>query len=491
MQTHPAAPEFASPTVRCVLELLANHKECEWIEFKENNSDPEMIWRLISALSNSALIAAKPFGFAVWGVKDHSREIVGTTFDPRNHQHGRLLLHLANNLDPNPDPVFDDLTIRGNRLCLLRVPAASGRPVRYKGEAYLRIDESVTQAKSHPTHEARLFQLLNQTPWETRPASQHHEPMQVLGLLNFQRFFELTTQPIPTSEHEAHRKLESEGIVRSEVGSSAITNLGAILFATDLASFAHLGFKKLRVVVYAGKDRAQIARQREFDQGYAACFRDVIEWITAQLPGNEHIGRVFRESVPMFPPEALREIVANALIHQDFSIAGARPLVEIFDGRIEIYNPGRPLVEPVRFLDSAPRSRNSAIAFLMRRMNICEELGSGIDRVLRAVEMFQLPAPRFESDNDGVRVVMYAHLDYTHMTSDDKVRAVYQHAGLRHVCGEGPMTNATLRRRFGMSEAQQSSLSKVIAQAVKEGLIKRHPPESTSKKHAQYLPFWA
>ena len=76
----------------------------------------------------------------------------------------------------------------------------------------------------------------------------------------------------------------------------------------------------------------------------------------ALIPSNEVIDRSLRKAVPMFPAIAVRELVSNALIHQDFSVTGAGPMVEIFDDRIEITNPGEPLVNTDRFVD-AHRSR--------------------------------------------------------------------------------------------------------------------------------------
>lgn len=73
------------------------------------------------------------------------------------------------------------------------------------------------------------------------------------------------------------------------------------------------------------------------------------------LPHNEHIGKVFHEEKPLYPSIAIRELIANALIHQDMTITGAGPLIEMFRDRLEITNPGQPLVSPERFLDSPPR----------------------------------------------------------------------------------------------------------------------------------------
>lgn len=97
----------------------------------------------------------------------------------------------------------------------------------------------------------------------------------------------------------------------------------------------------------------------------------------------------------MYPEIIIRELIPNALIHQDFRISGSGPMLEIFKDRIEIFNLGRPLVDTERFIDSQPRSRNEDLAALMRRINICEERGSGIDKVVAATEQAFLPAPEF------------------------------------------------------------------------------------------------
>jgi ATP-dependent DNA helicase RecG len=95
----------------------------------------------------------------------------------------------------------------------------------------------------------------------------------------------------------------------------------------------------------------------------------------------------------MYPEIAVRELIANALIHQNFSVTGVGPMIEIFANRMEITNPGIPLVQTDRFLDSPPRSRNETLASIMRRIGICEERGSGVDKIIFETELYQLPAP--------------------------------------------------------------------------------------------------
>jgi len=199
------------------------------------------------------------------------------------------------------------------------------------------------------------------------------------------------------------------------------------------------------------------------------------------------IFQAFRTETPLFPPIAIRELVANALIHQDMTITGAGPLIELFRDRLEITNPGKPLISPDRFLDTAPRSRNEVLASLMRRMRICEEQGTGIDKVIAAVELFQLPAPDFRVEDYALRTILYAPRRFADMSADERVRACYQHAALKFLNGER-MKNSTLRERFGIEARNAAQVSQAIRLAQKRELIRPADPE---RPQSAYLPFWA
>jgi len=192
----------------------------------------------------------------------------------------------------------------------------------------------------------------------------------------------------------------------------------------------------------------------------------------------------------MYPARAIRELVANALFHQDFSLTGTGPAIEVFEDRLEVCNPGLPLIDPLRFIDHAPRSRNEILAELMRRLGICEERGSGFDKVITDVELFQLPAPDIRTDNTHTRVILFGHKDLSKMDQKDRIRACYQHCCLLHV-SNGVMTNTTLRERFGISEKDYPVASRIIRETIESKLVKLEDPQSKSKKHAKYVPFWA
>jgi predicted HTH transcriptional regulator len=246
----------------------------------------------------------------------------------------------------------------------------------------------------------------------------------------------------------------------------------------------------MRIIVYKGPNRVETLREEQMERGYAAGFQSLIDYLNSQLPQNEHIGRALRAQVRMYPELAIRELVANALIHQDFWMTGTGPMIEVFTDRIEITNPGTPLIDPMRFIDQPPQSRNEDLAAFMRRVNICEERGSGIDKVIFHVEMFQLPAPDFYVTDKHTRAVLFAHRKLGEMAPQDRIRACYQHAGLQWVSND-QMTNASLRKRFGISDQNAAQASRIIRDTLAAGLIKESDPTNTSRRHSRYVPFWA
>jgi predicted HTH transcriptional regulator len=122
-------------------------------------------------------------------------------------------------------------------------------------------------------------------------------------------------------------------------------------------------------------------------------------------------------------------------------------------------------------------------------MGICEERGSGIDKVVFEVEFYQLPAPLFEVAGESTRAVLFAHRSLAKMNREERIRACYLHACLRYVSHEF-LTNTSLRQRFGIDEKNSAMASRLIKEAVEAGKI---VPENdaASKKHMRYVPHWA
>ncbi len=487
--TAPRSPHYLADLVR---QLCALPHETEWVEFKANNWNPELIGQYISALANSAVIHAKSHGYVLWGVKDVTHDLVGTNFVPGSAKKGNEPIDawLARLLDPQVHFGFEEVEVDGFRIVVLKVQPATSRPIAFQNHQFIRIGSSTRKLRKHPAKEEQLWRLLLDSAFEDGIAAEHLDGQDILQALDYPTYFQLLGAPLPDGRDAILKALVHDQLVKpNQAGGYDITNLGAILFAHQLAEFPSLRRKAVRVIRYRGSGRMEAEREQEGGKGYATGFKGLVSYVHAWTPSNEVLGPAFRREMPMFPSVAIRELIANALIHQDFSTTGTGPMIEIFDRRLEISNPGEPLVDTMRFLDSQPRSRNERLASLMRRLNICEERGTGIDKVVDAVESFALPAPVFENPPGSTRAKLFAHKPLREMDRQERLHACYMHACLRHVTQE-PMTNSSVRARFEIADKNASIASRLLADAVDEGLIVIADPAVGSRSR-RYLPFWA
>ena len=428
----------------------------------------------------------------MWGVSDGKHSIIGTQFSPKTTKVGNEELEnwLLHELSPRIHFQFFEVKVEGLSVVLLEIGRASRQPVQFKGNEFIRVGSYKKRLKDFPEKERALWHIFDRYPFESSMAAERVSGEEVLKLLDYPAFFDLLKLPLPESRAGLLEALANDSLIAPcEASGWDITNLGAILLAKRIDSFTALKRKPIRVIQYRGNNRIETIKEYVLVKGYASGFEGLIEYINGLLPSNELIGQALRKKVPMFPELAVRELVANALIHQDFSIAGASPMVEIFADRIEVTNPGKPLVDTYRFVDTPPRSRNEALAALMRRFGICEERGSGWDKVVFQTELYQLPAPLLEATSDHTRVVLFAHRPLTKMDKADRVRAVYLHACLRYVNREN-MTNTSIRERFGIEQRNLALASRLIREAVDSGLVLPYDP-SAAPKLMRYIPFWA
>ncbi len=291
---------------------------------------------------------------------------------------------------------------------------------------------------------------------------------QVIGLLDTQAYFDLLDISYPTSRDDVLELLQNAGLILANGEEWDITNLAAILLAKEFNEFPHaLARKAPRFVQYEGTNKLKTKTEITGHKGFAVGFAGLIEFVHSAAPQNEYLETAIRQEIKMFPKQALRELVANALVHQDFSETGTSVMIEMYQDRVEISSPGTPEIPLERFLDEN-RSRNERLADLMRQFGICEEKGSGIDKVVSAAEFFQLPAPDFRVGHVRTTAVLFAHQDFAQMSKADRIRACFQHCVLQYISGKR-LSNQSLRERFGLENTGTGSAttSQVIA-ATKE-----------------------
>lgn len=475
-----------------VKELCKLPKEVGWVEFKHNNCEPQMIGEDISALANSATLCDKDYAYMIWGVDDKTHQIVGTTVRLQLAKKGEQELEnwLRYLLSNNADFEFMETDVDGAHVELIRIHKAMNEPVAFQKMDYIRSGSYTKKLHEFPVFRAQLWDKLRNSQFEDVCVKVDLRYEDIVRQLQIDSYFTLLNIPQPTDEKGTmHYLLEDDIAIKQDNGLYSITNLGAILFAKNLNEFGRLGRKAFRVVQYQGVNRLSIQKEETFNIGYAVGFESVVRYVSALLPSNEDTNKVQLTTKSKFPLAAIREAIANSLIHQDLYVTGSAPVVEIFDNRVEVTNPGTPLVDVLRIIDNPPKSRNEKLASLMRRLKMCEELGRGWDRMVLACEMQYMAAPRIEVFQESTKVTLFTEIDYTNIPMEDKLWSCYLHACLMYIQGDA-LTNKSLRDRFGVKESLAGSISRLIKEATDKNLIKALDPE-TAKRYMKYIPIWA
>jgi ATP-dependent DNA helicase RecG len=466
-------------TVAQIDAWRASHSEHQNLEFKEAKMqfDNRKLYKYCVALANEG------GGHLLLGVQDQPpRKVVGTAaFNDPVAMAAKLFQAVGFRVD------IEEVTHPDGRVVVFHIPSRPrGTAFQHEGAYLMRAGQELV-----PMSEDRLRVIFaeGQPDWLSEAATKGCDDAKVVELLDTQAYFDLLHLPYPSERAGVLQRFESEQFVRRHTGGWTISHLGAILFAKQLDQFGRLSRKAPRVIVYEGTGKLKTKSDRAVMRGYVAGFRDLVELVYGLVPSNEVIEQALRREVKMFPEIAVRELVANALIHQDFNETGASVMIELYDNRMEISNPGLPSISPDRFIDEY-QSRNEQLADVMRRLGICEEKGSGVDKVIRAVEDYQLPAPDFRVGELRTTAVLFAHLDFDAMNRNDRIRAAYQHCCLQYILSE-QMTNQSLRQRFKLPESKSATVSQIITATMKSGKIKRPDTAQKSPRYRSYIPFWA
>ena len=378
----------------------------------------------------------------------------------------------------------------GSPVLLIEVPAADGVPVRFEDEEWIRIGFRTERLANFPEKERLLWRSFGKESFETEPATAGLTPDEVFDRLALSSYLRHTVHPRPKTVEALHERMAADRLlVKEEHGLFAVTRLGALAFAHELSGFPPIARKALRIIRYVGKSRLRAEKEFLWNQGYATDFEGLVRLIKALLPSREIIGEAFRREEPVYPEVILRELLMNALIHQDFRLSGCGPVLEIFDDRVEITSPGRPLVDIDRLIDTQPRTRNVELSGLMRRMDLCTGSGAGIDRAADAAEEAKLPALAFDAVGDHFKAVITARKPFRELTLEDRLRICRQHCDLQYAKGEA-MTLATLRGRLGVEPSNVGAVRRIVEEALVRQQIKLLNP-GAAPRNRSYLPYWA
>ena len=443
----------------------------------------EQLGKYICGLANLALYEKTPYAYAFWGIDKTNMKINGTTFIPPAKS------KLAAELSIKAVYSILSIEISGNNVVVLEVQRATNTTMQYNGTEYIFYKNELKTLRDYPDIEKRLWlNLDDRDSFEVRPAKNNVSSEDIINLLDCRKLFEMLSIHLPNNSSEIIAKLiELRFVTEKNTGKYTITNLGALLLAKRLDCFETVEYKAVRVIQYEESDITKPAKEQIGRKGYIVGFEGLIHYIMERLPTVESLEGAIRNNKCIYPVLSIRELVANAMIHQDLNENGC-PIVSIFPDRIEITNPGRPLISFERFIDHPPCSRNESLAAAMHKVGICEERGSGYDKIISYIEKYNLPAPLITEYERSVKVALFSKKDFNSLTKKEKIAACYAHVSLKYVQNESS-NNTSLRERFKLEENERYKVSRVFNDTCEAKLIKVR--EGTGMKNREYIPYWA
>ena len=472
-----------------LLRLLKLPGETELVEFKkaENSFSDTDLGEYFSALSNEANLKGEACAWLVLGVDDKTHKVIGTNYKPSRPS-----------LDAMKKKIGDQTTNRitfeeiyeaeydGHRVVMFEIPAApQGIPIAYQGHYYGRDGSSLVALNLLEIEKIR--KQGQETGFETLYAKDNLSDDEVLNLLNYKKLYERIERHIPKDTGMILDLMREYGLIVANKGSWAITNMGALLFANRLSDFEKVRAREIILRRYEGLNNRQLLSEKKTASGYVVEFEDLLDWLEINT-SKERISTL-REREVTYPRVAIREFLANMMVHQDFEVKGMSLTVEIYGNRLVFTNPGNSLNDVNRLIDLPPRSRNEKLAEMLLLLKICERRGSGYDRAVEAIEAMNLPPYKVESGKNFTRLTMFPQKALKNMTQSEKIQACYQHACLLYE-ENAELNNASLRKRLELADKQSSVASRIIADTLAAGLIKVANEDVHSRKYATYIPYY-
>ena len=467
-----------------LIDSLLDQPEGPELEFKaEAGFNIPELCRYCCGFANSG------GGLLVLGVSDkRPRQVVGTSAlqNPAKAEE-----EIYAKVSPKPHVQVKEITYQeGHRVVAALIKRhPPGQPCAYKSDFWIRKGSQLVKMTSE---DLRTIYKEVDPHWLEALVIKNASADEIIELLDIEQFYQL--QKVKTRPAQAARimnDLLEEGMIvkaRSE-DKYGLNRMGALLLAKSISACSKdLRNKRPRVIKYRGNAKNGVSLDRDWDKGYATSFDDLVDLVFSQMENREVFenGTIRREQA-FVPQTALRELIANAIIHQDFE-NDRQLVVEIFDNRVVITNPGIP------FLDEEDMilkhwARNMKVVDAMRLFGLCEKRSSGIDNAIIALEEEGHAPVEYRMDKNIGEMEAYLRgvKPYDDLGRELRELACRQHCAIRYV-QDNYMTNESLRKRFGLDKDKTNEISKLIRKMVEEGHIKPFEGNGNSKKYASYVP---
>lgn len=385
-------------------------EESDLVEFKtvgENNL-PKDLWEPISAFSNadggSIYLGITPEGEIV-GVRKEisdklSQDLISLCEGSFNHKIHPEIQFLKDQViqvyvPPAPSimrPIFsksrnlpkgakvrigtsnvqvDDEWLR--RFAIAASGGAESLEFQQNYEGYFSKDQVITYLKAVKEKRGNVYEGMNQEEVlaKLRAITKEHRPT-LFGLLAFSNDFGLQELTAPT---------------------------------VNIAVTQYKGTSKVNPA-----DVAEVSLDdKEFSGNVAKQFEGALNFVMSKLPIRSRVETGGKRAEYLAIPElAIRETLANALVHRDYSTHGSRVQVDIYSDRIEFANPGRSLIPLDQLYEAHPQTRNPLLMSYLRDLNITEHRGRGIRTIIASLKEAGLAEPVFEHKHDWFVATLFS-----------------------------------------------------------------------------------
>ena len=376
--------------------------ESKNVEFKENL--PE---KGIKYMKSVVAFANGTGGKIIFGVADKTREVVGFDKEDVFRKIDAIANAVSDSCEPAIIPDITAQTIAGKTVIVVEVPEGRQRPYYIKalgreGGVYVRVAGTTRLADEYMIKEL-LFEGSNRHFDQVLCTGLTITDGEIDGLCTAMK--EQAVKNARGEEHKAsikdvgRQQLRSWGILIERDGKDYPSNAFAILTGNGGLHVA------TQCGVFKGRTKEFFVDRREYDGPLWEQIEEAYQFVLRNIHLGATFEGVYRQDIYEIPPDAIRELIINAMVHRSYLDHGMIQ-VAIYDDRLEITSPGKlPMGQTIeRMKKGYSKIRNEALAYAFSYMKLIEHWGSGIPRIIGKVKAAGLQEPEFIGGDVDLRI---------------------------------------------------------------------------------------
>ena len=361
------------------LELIAQG-EGQHVEFKE--SVPSKVRELseeVCAFSNAT------GGYVLIGVNNKSEFVKGFAIDNTKRS---SIQDSLDAIQPAVSCEFYPLTVQGHDIWVIEVLEGDNKPYVASGSIFVRRGANSQKLRTP----AEMRQLFDDA-----------------GALHFDEAFNKWFRMDEVSDQAVREFKEKAGITSPAPAPELIRNLELLGPKGEMTNVVPMFFSEecgkripqavIRCVLFKGTNKVHIIDSKTIGGPLLSQYNETTKWLKQRL-AVEYIMDGFNPRIEKWeiPLDAIKEALTNSICHRDYYDTAANIMVELYDDRLEISNPGGLLPIVARNFGHMSKSRNPKVFELFTRMDLVEKVGSGIPRMADLMKEAGLPAPEYRTE---------------------------------------------------------------------------------------------